>query len=254
MEPVKAIGFDLFNTLITTDRNAIVKGLERITLSLLRNKINVEADAFRRAHRESAMRYIEKARKDGKETHNSLWISSALKSFGYEIPPDHPIISEAVEAYFSGLLDLCQPIPGTIRMLEALQTGYSLGLLSNFTHAPAAHKLLDRLGLSALFHIILISGELGFRKPHPSTFQNLIEKFGVEREKIIYIGDDPEPDIVGAHNAGLRPVWFTYVKDNNIPSSAGILKGRIEQPDFDVPRISSWDELFTLLPGNENLL
>ena len=246
---VKAIGFDLFNTLITTDRNALVKGLERIVLSLLKNKINVEAEAFRAAHRESAFRYIEKARKDGRETHNSLWISSALKSFDYDIPPDDPIVSEAVEAYFSGLLDHCQPIPGTIRMLEKLKTGYSLGLLSNFTHPPAAHGLLDRLGFSAHFNFILISGELGYRKPHPKTFGHLIERFGVEKEEIIYVGDDPEPDIIGARNAGLSPVWFTYVRDNKIPSSAGILKGQIEQPEFEVPRISSWEELFLLLSG-----
>jgi putative hydrolase of the HAD superfamily len=247
MQPVKAIGFDLFNTLITTDRNALGKGLERITLSLLRNKINIETEAFRKAHRKCALDYIEKARRDGKETHNSLWISAALKSFGYDIPPDHPIISEAVEDYFSGLLDLCQLIPGTMRMLEALKADYLLGLLSNFTHAPAAHKLLDRLGLKALFNVILISGDLGYRKPHPNTFAHLIEGFSVEKETILYVGDDPEPDIIGARNAGLRPVWFTYVRDHDIPSSAGILKGNVEKPEFDVPRVSTWDELFPLL-------
>ena len=213
------------------------------------DKINVEAEAFRAAHRKSALHYIEKAHEDGRETHNSLWISSALKSFGYDIPPDHPIVSEAVEAYFSGLLDHCQPIPGTIRMLEKLKTGYSLGLLSNFTHPPAVHGLLDRLGFRVHFKFILISGELGYRKPHPNTFVHLIERFGVEKETILYVGDDPEPDIIGARNAGLNPVWFTYVRDNNIPSSAGLLKGQIKQPGFEVPRISSWEEFFPLLPN-----
>jgi putative hydrolase of the HAD superfamily len=248
MGPVKAIGFDLFNTLITTDRNAIGKGLERITLSLLKNKINVEDKAFREAHRDSALKFIEQARKDGKETHNSLWISDALKSFGYDIPPNHPIISEAVEDYFSGLLDLCQIIPGSMRMLETLQGRYLLGLLSNFTHAPAAHDLIDRLGLSPVFDVILISGELGYRKPHINTFKHLIKGLGVKKETIIYVGDDPEPDIAGARNAGLQPVWFTYVKDNNIPSTAGLLKGAMEEPRSDVPRISSWEDLLSLLP------
>lgn len=248
MGPVKAIGFDLFNTLITTDRNAIGKGLERITLSLLRNKINIEDKAFMKAHRDSALKFIEQARKDGKETHNSLWISDALKSFGYDIPPDNPVISEAVEDYFSGLLDLCQIIPGAMRTLETLQGRYPLGLLSNFTHAPAAHDLIDRLGLGPMFDVVLISGELGYRKPHINTFKQLIKGLGVKKETIIYVGDDPEPDIAGAGNAGLQPVWFTYVKDNNIPSTAGLLKGEMDEPQFDVPRISSWEELLSLLP------
>jgi putative hydrolase of the HAD superfamily len=132
-------------------------------------------------------------------------------------------------------------------MLQALKDRYRLGLLSNFTHAPAAKNIIEHVGLNHSFHVVLISGDLGFRKPHPSVFRQLIDRLGVEKNQILYVGDDPEADITGASQAGIKPVWTTYVRDNNIPSAPGIRIGSIETPDREVPRISTWEDLFSLL-------
>ena len=61
--------------------------------------------------------------------------------------------------------------------------------------------------------------------------------------------DDPEPDIHGACRAGIQPVWTTYVRDQKLPIVPGIIVSDPDQPDFEVPKISSWDELFSLLSG-----
>jgi len=82
-------------------------------------------------------------------------------------------------------------------------------LLSNFTDAPAALRLIDHLGISHFFDVVLISGELGYRKPHPLVFRRLIEELRVEKDRLIFIGDDLESDIRGAQEAGLIPVWMT---------------------------------------------
>ena len=132
-------------------------------------------------------------------------------------------------------------------MLATLGDRYSLGLLSNFTHGPAAREILKRTGLMSYFKTILISGELGFRKPHPMVFQRLIEDLEAEGGEVLFIGDDPDPDIHGARMAGLRPVWMTYIQDNKIPMARGILLSGVERPDFEVPRISSWQDLYSLL-------
>jgi putative hydrolase of the HAD superfamily len=132
-------------------------------------------------------------------------------------------------------------------MLEDLQKRYTLGLLSNFTHGPAAREILKRTGLTPYFDTILISGELGFRKPHPFVFQKLIEQLETDKTRILYIGDDPVPDIHGAHAAGLQPIWSTIVRDNGIPMVPGILRSAVDKPDFEVPTISSWQDLFILL-------
>lgn len=247
MNHIKAIGFDLFNTLITVDPQALVVAIGRLMDSLRGNGFILEEKAFKRAYRERAVEFVNQARQDGRETHNRFWISATLEDVGNRAPPDDERIGLAVERYFSAFYDHVKLIPGTEDMLTALRDRYSLGLLSNFTHGPAAREILKRTGLNGYFKTILISGELGFRKPYPLVFQKLSEGLEAPGDQILYIGDDPDPDIHGAKEAGIQPVWMTYVRDNKVPLAPGLLLGDIARPDFEVPRISGWDDLFALL-------
>ena len=249
MQNIKAIAFDLFNTLITVEPHGLGEALTRLVRSLKKSGFRLEYEPFKQAHRKAALKFLEKTRKDGRETHNSFWISEALRTLGYDVPPDDSRIALAIEAYFSAFLDLCHLIPGTGEMLHTLGNRYRLGLLSNFTHAPAAEKIIEHVGLNQSFHTVLISGELGFRKPHPFVFQQLIDRLGFEKNQILYVGDDPETDITGAGRAGIQPVWTTYVRDRGIPAAPGISSTSEEIPDPDVPRISSWEDLLALLDG-----
>ena len=247
MNHIKAIGFDLFNTLITAEIQTLDEAMRRLIKSLRKSGFELESEQFKEAYREVALEFVKKAQEDGIETHNSFWISAALKSQGYNILPDDPQIAIAVDNYFSAFFLHCHLIPGTKEMLSCLRDVYRLGLLSNFTHGPAARNIINKLGLSTFFDVVLISGELGYRKPHPFVFHQLIEQLGVRKYQILYVGDDPEPDITGAQKAGLQPVLTTYVRDQNIPSVPGIFFKGDEKLDCKVPRISKWDDLLSLL-------
>jgi putative hydrolase of the HAD superfamily len=247
MKNITAIGFDLFNTLITVAPQTLSNAMDRLIDSLRRSGFSIEEDSFKKTYREVSLRFVERARENGRETHNSIWISAALENGDDPVSPDDIRIEKAVENYFSAFYDYCRIIPGTEEMLETLQSRYSLGLLSNFTHGPAAREILKRTGLIPYFKTILISGELGFRKPHPLVFQKLIEQLGTDKNQILYIGDDPAPDIHGAQAAGLQPIWSNIVRDNGIPMVPGILRSTVDKPGFKVPTISSWKDLFILL-------
>jgi len=249
MEHIRAIGFDLFNTLITVEPQTLQEANARLLRSLLQSGFMLEEDDFRKAHRQAAMDHLSECRKDGRETHNRFWISAALSDQGYQISPDDWRIAASVEAYFSAFLDCCRLIPETGSMLETVKKKYRLGLLTNFTHGPAARDILDYLGITPFFSTILISGELGYRKPHPSVFVKLVEQLRVETHQVLYVGDDPEPDITGARAVGIQPVWTTYVMDHHVPYARGILTGVPEPPDPPVPRISTWQDLLSLLNG-----
>jgi putative hydrolase of the HAD superfamily len=247
MTHIRAIGFDLFNTLITVEPQTLQEANARLFSSLRENGFQLEEEAFRKAHRQAAMDHLAECRKDGKETHNRFWISEALAAQGYQVPPEDWRIAVAVDGYFSAFLDYCRLIPGTLSMLETVKRDYRLGLLTNFTHGPAARNILAQVGITPFFSTILISGELGYRKPHPSVFIKLIDQLGVQTHQMLYVGDDPEPDITGARAAGIQPVWTTYVADHQIPYARGILTGVPEPPDPSVPRISTWQDLLALL-------
>jgi putative hydrolase of the HAD superfamily len=247
MDAIKAIGFDLFNTLIVAAPGALDEALMRLMNGLAHHGVRPEAELFQRAYREAAVRFIRQAARDGRETHNRFWISAALEETGYVIEPNDPRISSAIDDYFSAFLDFCQPVPETHDMLETLSASFRLGLLSNFTHAPAALKLIDYLGLGRFFDVVLISGEIGYRKPHPLVFEKLAGSLGVDEGDMIYVGDDAEADIGGALSAGIRPVWFTYARNLKSPLPPGAASDPVEIPGSNVPEISTWNELFSLL-------
>ena len=247
MNHIKAIGFDLFNTLIIAEPHILGEAMRRLINSLRQSGLALDNEQFKKSYKEAALGFIEKAQKDGRETHNRFWISAALQSQGYDIFPDDARIAKAVDTYFSAFFLHCHLIPGTKEMLSILRNIYRLGLLTNFTHGPAAREIIDTLGLNPFFDVVLISGELGFRKPHPLVFRQLIEHLGVEKDQILYVGDDPEPDITGAQKAGLQPVLTTYVRDQNIQSVPGIFFKGDEKLDCKVPKISTWKELLSLL-------
>lgn len=247
MKRITAIGFDLFNTLITAGPKALDDALTRLIHSLEESGLSVEDKAFKKAHREAAIRFIKETRRNGRETHNRFWISAALKSLGHSVPPDDTRIASAVESYFSAFLDYCHPIPGTKKMLQALKGRYRLGLLSNFTHAPAARNIIGLMGLNPFFDVIIISGDLGYCKPHPLVFRKLVEGLGVPRGQILYVGDDIELDVAGAVGAGLQPVWLTHVRDKTIPFKPDDAQGPAQVTDCHVPQVTNWKELLSLL-------
>ena len=247
MDHVKAIGFDLVKTLITAEPQALDEAVKKMTRSLRQGGLAFEHEVFIPAYRDAAMRFIKETRLDGLETHNRFWISAALVTLGHDVPPDDPSVARAVEAYFSVFLPHCHLIPGTSEMLGALKGQYRLGLLSNFTHAPAALEIIDGMGLTPFFDVVLVSGEMGYRKPHPLVFRRLIDQLGVEKNEALFVGDDLEADITGARRAGLRPIWMTYARDKKMPLVPGIASERAEEVDSRVPRISHWKDLTDLL-------
>lgn len=85
-------------------------------------------------------------------------------------------------------------------LLSLKREGLKLGALSDF---PVERKL-EFLGLSDLMEIAFSSEETGHLKPHGAPFINMISKFGVKPDEILYVGNSYKYDILGAKKEGLR--------------------------------------------------
>ena len=93
---------------------------------------------------------------------------------------------------------------------------YNLSILSNFDYSPTAYKLLEKHNITSYFNSILISDEIGWRKPHIKTFKMAIEQINNYQTETVFIGDDLERDIKGAFNAGIDSI---YINLNNLQNS-----------------------------------
>ena len=249
MPMVKAIGFDLFGTLVLQERFSFDQCLDALYSSLQCSGFPLEKDTFVPTYRQVNRRFMDQTMVDGRETHNRLWVAATLQALGYAVDPSDARVDEAVAAYFEPFVRSCQLIPGTYDMLTSLMGRYRLGLVSNFTHPPAVEQILARVGLEQFFDEIIISGRLGIRKPHPAIFSELSRRLALAPEEIVFVGDELQADIVGAQKAGMHTVWMTYRQQHERPSPLGQFLGMSEAAEGICPHhvVANWTEFLATL-------
>ena len=95
--------------------------------------------------------------------------------------------------------------PGLLELLEDLQNrGIKLGFFSDY---PVLRKL-QALEVDGYGSVHLSSGEptINAYKPRPDGFLRAAELLGLPPAEVLYVGDRPEVDAVGAANAGMSCV------------------------------------------------
>jgi putative hydrolase of the HAD superfamily len=92
--------------------------------------------------------------------------------------------------------------PDALPALEQLRTMRPVASLTN------GNADLERIGLHMHFAHQISARDIGVAKPDARIFLAAAERLGVAPEQILHIGDDPELDVVGARDAGLRTAWI----------------------------------------------
>jgi FMN phosphatase YigB (HAD superfamily) len=74
--------------------------------------------------------------------------------------------------------------------------------------SPAAgwRAELDRHGPLDKVDAVVLCVEVGWRIPHLGPFHRALELLSVAAGEGVFVGDDPQRDVVGAERVGLRPI------------------------------------------------
>ncbi len=86
--------------------------------------------------------------------------------------------------------------------LERLASRYRLMTLTN------GNADLARIGIAHHFECSMTAADAGCAKPDERIFAALLERAGLQPDEVLYVGDEPEIDIVGARRAGLAAAWI----------------------------------------------
>jgi putative hydrolase of the HAD superfamily len=121
---------------------------------------------------------------------------------------------------------------GALYTLQSLSKKYTLIAVTN------GNANLEKIGLRHLFDDVVTAVDVGYAKPDARIFNEAIRKTGTQADKIIHVGDNPEADIIGAANVGLKTVWMNS-KSVSWPNDD-------IQPDLTINRITELCDL--LLP------
>ena len=105
------------------------------------------------------------------------------------------------------------------------------------------YEKILRLKIEKMFDLIIISDEIGIKKPNPELFNYWLRKFSVKGQEAIYIGDRIDKDIVPANINNIYSVYLhrggKYDNYNANIKIEGDLK-----PNFEITNLN---ELFNII-------
>ena len=129
-------------------------------------------------------------------------------AFGLGLNEAGAALSELRSALPHALAGVERPFPGVRSALEAAHArGLKIAALSDYD----PREKLKYLGLDDLpWSATLGAEEFGVLKPHPRAFHVLATALGVDRRRIVHVGDREDLDVRGALGSGLRAWRFTH--------------------------------------------
>jgi HAD superfamily hydrolase (TIGR01549 family) len=131
----------------------------------------------------------------------TLQYTEAAQQAGEEPAQIERVVAEWLHQRPLKYLWLCRRrgLEGFITFLESKSV--EVGVFSDY---PALDKL-EALGLAGRISLALCTTDPAINafKPHPKGFLHACTFWGLSPEEVLYIGDRPEVDAVGAANAGM---------------------------------------------------
>jgi putative hydrolase of the HAD superfamily len=235
----KAVLFDLCDTLFLFDSQRlpfiIINGQEvRSTTGLVYETFcrhtSVSFEAFYQSFVETTQEITRVREQDYREITSLEKFKRVLHRLNLgptQVP--ETVLTRIVLTHMNALATALH-LPHTHRILiERIRGKYPLGIITNFDHTPTVNQLLVRENLEDYFEPVVISAEVGWRKPRREIFQKALDLLGIKAAETVFVGNDLKIDVVGAHTVGIPTVWFN--RRNEAPGPHDPL------PDYTVSRL-----------------
>jgi putative hydrolase of the HAD superfamily len=98
-------------------------------------------------------------------------------------------------------------VPGALELLAAVRTRAKVAVVTNNVVAEQIEKLAH-LGMTPLVDALVISEEVGVRKPDAAIFRIALARAAASADEAVMLGDSWGSDVLGARAAGIRAVWL----------------------------------------------
>lgn len=200
---IKGIVFDIDGTLLNHEQ-ALKSSLISL-YSFMKPKIpHSSFDEFFSTWKTRTNQYINEYldRRISYEQQRILRVQSVFSKWDYELTSDKAmnIFNRYLVKYEQNWM-LFEDVLPCLTMLK----NFSLGIVSD-GEGDQQRRKLTFTEIESFFKSVIISGEVGLRKPSPRIFNKSAEELNLSVNEIVYVGDQLETDALGALNAGMRGV------------------------------------------------
>lgn len=241
---IRALAFDFGGTLFSTAKmgaftSPMVEAfVEKVTDNLKCSPEQAEAIFSKYTEAWKARR----ARADDlpeREINSADLLQAALSGFGIKLE-NHQMI-EILNSFHSKESEEFTPLDKVVESLPVLaQSGYRLSIVSNNPWSESIRVSLRRHKIEAYFEHVITSCDVGFRKPHPKIFDELVGRLDLLPSEILFVGDSYTHDIETPKKMGLKTCLVDFEGVNKNRQSE-----HIEDADFF---LTEFDKLILLRP------
>jgi len=247
MKTYRALLFDLFDTVVDFHlerlpticwEGAPLNSTAGAVYELLQTfHPAIPFDLFYEAFRQSRRQLEAERRETLREFPSQERFRRLLQMLGLEATSE-AVIEQLVEAHMTEWAKGATMPPDHRSLLERARQQFRLALVSNFDHPPTAHRILQREGIHSLFDVIVISADVGWRKPHARIFLHALAALKISPSEALFIGDTFDADVIGAKGVGMDVVWLNR--------RAEALPDAPVRPDYMIARLG---DLEVILPS-----
>jgi HAD superfamily hydrolase (TIGR01549 family) len=204
---IKALSFDLDDTLYN-NKPVISKAYQRL-YSFLKDNYPKFADIYTfDSFVESAITVRQNHQQiSDLNAIRRIHIKTILTTAGYTV--NTSMEDEAFEVFWLARQDV-RLFPEVNEVLTTLAKRFPLVAITN------GNACIKMMALEQFFQFSVSPLDTGEAKPHPSMFLYATDKLAIQPQELLHIGDTIEIDIVGAHQAGCRSIWFNPKQESNI--------------------------------------
>lgn len=131
-----------------------------------------------------------------------------LSFFGRE---DRQMAEDIGNSYLNLLAKQKRICPNTLKLLNYLNVKYNLCILTNGFN-EVQHKKLSYSNLDKYFSHVFTSDKIGYPKPNPIFFEQVLHTLSIKPEQAVMVGDDLYADIIGAKQVGIMGIYYNPKK------------------------------------------
>lgn len=230
---VRALVFDYGNTLIPYGRAELTVYGDRLHAAIEDAFGPLDRSAFDAHRQASRMAPFAGTAPSYRETDLRALSIELVERF-YGRAPSAAQVDDLLQVRHAAFVESIVAGREALAVLGALKARYPLALLSNYPDGPAIRASLDRIGMTPYFDAIVISGELGYCKPHPITFATVLQALALPAQAVAHVGDNWLADVQGAKRVGMQMIYTTEY----VPPEEHTRAPEDHQPDLIIRRLS----------------
>ncbi|MFB3885705.1 MAG: HAD family hydrolase [Thermodesulfobacteriota bacterium] len=203
----RAVFFDLYGTLIDIITDEYDPGVYSVLSRYLSYQlIKISPERLKASYFEDIQSRLKGSNEPYPEVDVCQIFSNIMERYGNRRCAEN-LVEQTARLFRSLTVRRFDLFPGVYNALASLDKKWELAIISDAQWVFAEPEMA-MLGLDPFFRVRVLSSRLGFKKPDVRLFDIAMKELMASPGDSVYIGDNPQKDLVGAKKAGMKFILF----------------------------------------------